>query len=235
MIAFSFSPIKDVMHVKLRGLLFGLVAKCALMFVAALNQLANCGPALATVFGATALPMWRFVTSHAIGGIVLARSCFELGKGLWAKFAAWIKVRIFAPMFCIAGSITKNTLGMGRLALIEGTAIGTGNGDFVFSELGGNLGAVCNRAVLRTEMLCLWATIWKRGFVACSRRGLFSTTSCAGERDKTAIITPLGSERAIKFYAAVVADFVGHLTPPACLGPGYQVGRAARSVALVSG
>ena len=86
----SIGPIKNVVNVKLFGLLGSFTAYCALVAVASLYEFANCTPPFASVTFASAFPMWGFVASHSIGGVVLAGSLFEAGQCFIANFVTWV-------------------------------------------------------------------------------------------------------------------------------------------------
>jgi len=146
MITLSLGPIENMMNVKLRDLLVGLLAKGTSIPVPALNQFVYRSPSLATVLGAPAFPKRRFVSSRAIHGIVLARSLPESFHRLWSRFICWIQFWMIAPIFCITIDITEKTFGVRYPSLIRLAAIWAYNRNLVLSEFCCDARAIANGA-----------------------------------------------------------------------------------------
>ena len=76
-IAFILSPLKNMMHIHLDGARHWLFTKHAPVAIPSLDKFADSLPAFAAITVPTALPVWRFVASESIGGIVFASPVFH--------------------------------------------------------------------------------------------------------------------------------------------------------------
>lgn len=127
MITMCFSPVIDMMHVKLGHVACGPAAKDASISVTALDQFPDGMPALATIPVSPTLPVTALFSCQPIGRVVLARSASQALHSFWAEFAVGVALRMLAYIFYVAVVITKLAFCMGVFTSICLAAVGAHN------------------------------------------------------------------------------------------------------------
>jgi hypothetical protein len=136
MIALSFFPFVDVMHIHLSS--YHATAKGTFVAIPSLYQLADGSPTFATVAVSSTFPVWRFVTSETISRVVLAGSALQLLHLLRTNLARWIQFRMITAISAVAVSIAKQSGCLRPFALINSATVKANDTDFVLAVEGGN-------------------------------------------------------------------------------------------------